>query len=42
MPKEKKCEANYGPKKMRQLWAEMGMDFREYLKCQKKREPSMG
>jgi hypothetical protein len=29
---------------MSQLWAEMGMGFREYLKCQKKRNvgPSMG
>jgi hypothetical protein len=25
-----------GPKKMSQLWTEMDMSFREYLKCQKK------
>jgi hypothetical protein len=33
---QKKCEVIYGPKKMSQLWAEMGMNFRKYLKCQKK------
>jgi hypothetical protein len=30
--------ANYGPKKVSHLRAEMGIGFREYLKCQKKRK----
>jgi hypothetical protein len=32
------------PKKMSQLWVEIDMNFREYLKCPKKRKvgPSIG
>jgi hypothetical protein len=36
--KKRKMRPTLGQKKMSQLWAEMGMGFREYLKCQKKRE----
>jgi hypothetical protein len=36
--KKRKMRPTLGQKKMSQLWAEMGMGFREYLKCQKKRK----
>jgi hypothetical protein len=36
MDQKKKKWAIYGPKKTSQLWAEIDIGFREYLKCQKK------